>query len=162
MRPAMFWKQILFSFILYRFECFVTWEFTEDRVECGVFRHMEIHWRSCGMWSVSSRGDSLKIVWNVECFVTWGFTEDRVECGVFRHVGSHWRSCGMWSVSSRGDSLKIAWNVECFFILISVITFRRVLQNCDVRLLASLCLSLRPHGKTRFCFAEFSWNFIFE
>jgi len=158
-------------------EWFVTWGFTEDRVECEVFRHMGIHWRSCGMWSVSSRGDSLKIVWNLKCFVTWGFTEDRAECGVFRHVrihwrscgmelfrhvGIHWRSCGMWSVSSRGDSLKIMRNVECFVKWISVIIFRRVLQNCEKRLLASSCLYVRPRGKTRLSLAEFSWNLIFE
>ena len=35
-------------------------------------------------------------------------------------------------------------------------------QNCEKRLLASSCLSVRPHGKTPLPLDGFSWNLIFE
>jgi hypothetical protein len=34
------------------------------------------------------------------------------------------------------------------------------LQNCEKELLASLCLSVRPHGTTRLLLDEFSLNLI--
>ena len=33
-------------------------------------------------------------------------------------------------------------------------------QNCEMRLLASSCLSVRPHRTTRFSLDRFSWNWI--
>jgi hypothetical protein len=41
-------------------------------------------------------------------------------------------------------------------------SFYARLQNCEKRLLALSCLSVRPHGTTRFPLDGFSWNNISE
>jgi hypothetical protein len=40
--------------------------------------------------------------------------------------------------------------------------FRCVRKICEKRLLASSCLSVRPHGTTRLPLDGFSWNLVFE
>jgi len=40
--------------------------------------------------------------------------------------------------------------------------FRRVYKNCEKRILASPCPSVRPHGKPRLPLDGFSWNVVFE
>jgi hypothetical protein len=40
--------------------------------------------------------------------------------------------------------------------------FRRFAHNCKKRLLASSCLSVRPHETIRLPLDEFSWNLVFE
>jgi hypothetical protein len=50
----------------------------------------------------------------------------------------------------------------CKFCVQSVGFLKRFSQNCEKRLSASSCLSVRPHGKTRLPPDILSWNLIFE
>jgi len=50
----------------------------------------------------------------------------------------------------------------CQYFLPWYASFRRVHKICENRLLASLCLSICPHGITRLAFDGFSCNFMCE
>jgi hypothetical protein len=48
--------------------------------------------------------------------------------------------------------------VKCYLQMQNLWLLRRVSQNCDKRLFASLCLSVRPRGTTRISLGVFSRN----
>ena len=52
--------------------------------------------------------------------------------------------------------------IKYFPLQLRFFLFRRVRKISKKRLLASSCLSVRPHGTTRLPIYGFSWNLIFE
>jgi len=68
-----------------------------------------------------------------------------------------WRTLHCYLVLYRGDKIRgaLGWVVNWIFLGASS-------QNCEKRLLASACLSVRPHGTVRLPLDGFSWNFVLE
>jgi hypothetical protein len=76
--------------------------------------------------------------------ITMPETVPRVSCRISRARAPHCFLFRGWLTDRTHDS------------------FKTLSQNCEKRLLASSCLSVRPHGKTRLPLDGFSWNLVFE